>query len=241
MGDNYYTNIYNKRLNRYGNDYQSRIEGKRAREFEEFLLKTPNRVDFEYNGTLIAAALEQYKQDHTETLGYLLTTKETDLPNGTIISFKDKRDQEVFWMVWWLEQIKTSGYNRFVILKMSHYLEWEDEEGFHGQWGYLAGPGNTEIQDAMVIGRGGARFGENNNLHLFTTPYSKVFDRDFYFEVKNGEKVSAYRIDEFENQSTPGVSYLTVNPMAIRNKAPAPSKTENDTKEDFFWLNGGEG
>jgi hypothetical protein len=92
MSDNYYTNIYNKRLNRYGNDYQSRIEGKRAREFEEFLLKAPNRVDFEYNGTLIAAALEQYKQDHTETLGYLLTTKETDLPNGTIISFKDKRD-----------------------------------------------------------------------------------------------------------------------------------------------------
>ena len=37
----YYTDIYYKRLNRFGNDYQSRIEGKRAREFEDFLLKTP--------------------------------------------------------------------------------------------------------------------------------------------------------------------------------------------------------
>jgi hypothetical protein len=127
-----YTNIYSKRLNLYGNDYQSRIEGKRAREFENFLLKTSNRVDFEYDGELYAAVLERYKQDHTETLGYLLTTKETNLPNGTIISFKDKKDQDIFWMVWWLEQIKTSGYNRYVILKMSHYLEWEDEKGFHG-------------------------------------------------------------------------------------------------------------
>jgi hypothetical protein len=58
MSDSYYTSVYHKRLNRYGNDYQSRIEGKRAREFEDFLLKTPNRVDFEFNGTLVAAALE---------------------------------------------------------------------------------------------------------------------------------------------------------------------------------------
>ena len=174
-----YIEIYRKRLNRYGNDYQSRLEGKRAREFEDFLLKTTNRVDFEYNGSLVAAVLEQYKQNHTETLGYLLTPKSIDLPNGTIISFKDRRDQEVFWMVWWLEQIKTSGYNRFVILKMSHYMDWEDEEGLHGQWGYLSGPGNAEIQDAMVVGCGGARFGENNNLHLFITSYNKAFDRDF--------------------------------------------------------------
>ena len=64
---NYYTDIYHKRLNRYGTDFQTRLEGKRAKEFEDFLLKTPNRVDFEYEGVMIAGALEQYKQDHTET------------------------------------------------------------------------------------------------------------------------------------------------------------------------------
>jgi hypothetical protein len=29
------------------------------------------------------------------------------------------------WMVWWLEQIEASGYNRYVVLKMTHYLEWQ--------------------------------------------------------------------------------------------------------------------
>ena len=54
----YYTDIYSKRVNRYGHDFQARIEGQRAREFEHFLLKSPNRVDFEYDGELVAAVVE---------------------------------------------------------------------------------------------------------------------------------------------------------------------------------------
>jgi hypothetical protein len=52
---------------------------------------------------MVAAALEQYKQDHSETRGYLLTTKDTQLPNGTIIAFSDKMGEQNHWMVWWLE------------------------------------------------------------------------------------------------------------------------------------------
>jgi hypothetical protein len=67
MGNQYYAEIYSKRLNRYGNDYQSRLEGIRAKEFEDFLLKSPNRVDFEFQGSMVAAVLEQFKDDHSET------------------------------------------------------------------------------------------------------------------------------------------------------------------------------
>jgi hypothetical protein len=31
------------------------------------------------------------------------------------------------WMVWWLEQIEASGYNRYVVLRMTYKLEWENE------------------------------------------------------------------------------------------------------------------
>lgn len=239
MSDSYYTSVYHKRLNRYGNDYQSRIEGKRAREFEDFLLKTPNRIDFEFNGTLVAAALEQFKEDYSETRGYLLTTKDTDLPNGTVISFNNKRGEEDHWMVWWLEQIKTSGYNRYVILKMSHYLEWTDDNGSHGQWGSLQGTGTDTIRDSVVAGKSGARFGENNNTYMFITPYNNSFERDFYMETQNGEKLSAFQIVEFDNQSTKGISYLSVDPVAVRDKTPIPEKKPTDNSEDFFWLNGG--
>ena len=36
---NYY-DIYNKRLNRYGNDYQSRLQGKREHQFELYLSRS---------------------------------------------------------------------------------------------------------------------------------------------------------------------------------------------------------
>ena len=239
MSNQYYTNIYSKRLNRYGSDFQSRIEGIRAKEFEDFLLKSPNRVDFEYDGTLIAAVLEQYQQDYSETKGYLLTTKEVCLPNGTIITFTSKNNEEQHWMVWWLEQIKTSGYHRYVILKMNYYIEWIVEGGRRGQWSYLQTPGAKSVRDAVVASDGGARFFENNSLLMFITPYQKDFERDSYIETQNGDKTSAYRVTEFDNQATPGISYLSVESIARKDFTPAPVKTEKDDETDFFWLQGG--
>jgi hypothetical protein len=80
---------------------------------------------------------------------------------------------------------------------------------------------------------------ENNNQYLFITPYNPIFTRDTYLEVKNGEQISAYRVVEFDNQATPGVSYLSVESIAKKDITPAPVKTEQDSKEDFFWLQGG--
>lgn len=235
----YYTDIYHKRLNRYGKDYASRIEGQRAREFENFLLKSPNRVDFKYQDTLIAGVLERYKQDHSETQGYLLTQKDIDLPSGTIISLRDREGNNQYWMVWWLEQIKTSGYHRYVILKMNYYLQWFNSGVSQGQWSYLQSPGSRAIKDTTVEGLEGARFMENNNQYLFITPYQNSFTRDTYLETENGEQISAYRILEFDNQATPGVSYLSVESIARKDTTPAPIKTEQDKETDFFWLQGG--
>ena len=64
---NYYENAYRRRLNRYGLDYQSRIQSQRERDFDNYLYKTIYRVDFEYNGDLIPASLERYKQVYSET------------------------------------------------------------------------------------------------------------------------------------------------------------------------------
>lgn len=233
-----YIELYRKRLNRYGKDYASRIEGKRAREFEDFLLKTPNRVDFEYKGDLVAGVLEQYKEDHSETQGYLLTTRETELPSGTVITFKNKNNQNQNWMVWWQEQIKTSGYNRYVILKMSHLIEWSKDGVKNKQWSFFSSPGARAVRDTAISGAEGALFMENNNSYMFITPYHKDFTRDSYLEMPNGEQVSAYRVVEFDNIATPGVSYLTIESIAKRDNTPTPVKGADDKEQDFFWLGG---
>ena len=54
----YFEEVYLKRLNRYGYDYQSRIQGQREKVFEGKLLKSVYRVDFEYKGETHPGTLE---------------------------------------------------------------------------------------------------------------------------------------------------------------------------------------
>ena len=70
---NYFEDVYLKRLNRYGYDYQTRVQKQREQQFEGKLLKSVYRVDFEYNGEEHAATLEPHKQDETQLTQYLLT------------------------------------------------------------------------------------------------------------------------------------------------------------------------
>ena len=67
-----YIDIYKKRLNRYGLDYQSRIQGEREQLFDNYLLKSIYRVDFWFNGDFIPGSLERYKQYNTKTLHSVL-------------------------------------------------------------------------------------------------------------------------------------------------------------------------
>lgn len=57
----YYNTVYKKRLNRYGLDFQSRMKGLREKEFENYLLRTVFRVNFEYNGIMIPGSLERLR------------------------------------------------------------------------------------------------------------------------------------------------------------------------------------
>lgn len=55
----YFEDIYKKRLNRYGSDYQSRTQGQRERFFENYLIKSIYRVDFLYNNEMEPGILEK--------------------------------------------------------------------------------------------------------------------------------------------------------------------------------------
>lgn len=235
----YYRTAYQKRLNRYGLDYQSRIQNQRERDFDNYLYKTIYRVDFQYGGEYIPASLERYKQDYTETQGYLLTKKDVQIPNGTVLTIESKGGKETPWMVWWLEQIEASGYNRYVILKMTHLLEWNTEQGKIAQWAYFSGPGNTAIVDTVRTASGKPIYSENNNYHTFVTTQNDAICRDLYFEVAQGNITQGYVVKEFDINSTPGVAYVTVDPVPLREASLAPEKTEESSNEEFYWLQGG--
>lgn len=239
MNDNYYEDVYLKRLNRYGYDYQSRVQAQRERDFEGKLLKSIYRVDFEYAGENHPATLERYKQDETELLQYLLTRLSLNIPNGTILMIPDKDSNLQPWMVFWLESIKASGYNRYIVLKMTHYISWTDRNKTNqSSWCYLHGPGKGAMKDTLKTI--GAVYSEDDNSHFVIMPLNEFIRKEDYLEIGERNLKEGYRVTGYDIHSTPGVEYITLNPMYIKDKTPAPIQTSADKEEDFYWLNGGD-
>lgn len=238
----YYENVYLKRLNRYGYDYQSRVQAQREREFETKLLKSVYKVDFEYNNITHSATLERYKQNETELLQYLLTRVELDLPSGTILKIRDKNGIEQVWMVYWLESIKASGYNRYIVLKMTHFIQWKDRQNkTRKSWAYMYGQQDNMLKDEIRSrSRMDTLYAENLKSSFFVMPTNEFIKKDDYLEIGEGNLKEAYRVTGYDIHSTPGVEYITIDPVYIRDASPIPEQTENDNSEDFFWLNGGD-
>jgi hypothetical protein len=184
-----YFEIYKKRANRFGEDYQSRIQGAREETFERLLLKSLYRVDFNFEGETIPGILERYKQDETETLQYLLTRIDKNIPNGTVLLIPDKDNNLKPWMIYYLENIKASGYNRYIVLKMTHYLKWTARDGSEQEsWAYMFGQENNMLKDEIRSrSRMDTLYAENLKLNFFVLPLNSKIQKDDYFIIGEGE------------------------------------------------------
>lgn len=238
---NYYDDVYLKRLNRYGFDYQSRIQAQREKVFEDLLLKSIYRVDFEYENEMHPALLERYKQDETELMQYLLTRVNLDIPAGTILMIPDKNEVQQPWLIYWLESIKASGYNRYIVLKMTHYITWQDREGnSRSSWCYMYGQQDNMLKDEIRSrSRSDVIYSENLKSSFFVMPLNEFIKRDDYLEIGEGSLKEAYRVTGYDIHSTPGVEYITVDPVYLRDNSSSPEQTEEDDPADFYWLNMG--
>lgn len=238
----YFEDIYKKRVNRYGLDYQSRIQREREELFDLYLLKTIYRVDFLFEDKEVAGSLEKYKQDETQTLQYLLTKTNINIPNGTILMIPDKDKIKKPWLVYYLEDIKASGYNRYIVLKMTHYLTWTARDGSQQEsWAYMYGQEDNMLKDEIRSrSRMDAIYAENLKMSFFVMPTTPKIKKDDYLEIGTGELKEQYRVTGYDIQSTPGVEYVTVDPTYEYDLTPAPQQQPGDSEDDFFWLNGGE-
>lgn len=238
---NYY-DIYIKRLNRYGEDYQSRIQGKREQEFQLYLKKSVYRVEFEYNNVSYIGSFEKYRQDETETLHYLLTDIDLTLPGGTILMLPNKDKVLKPWMVYYVEHIEASGYNRYIMLRMTHFLSWIDrEKNTQTTWAYMYGQEDNMLKDELKSrSRMDTLYTENLKGSFFVIPRNQYLKKDDYFIVGEKPFQEYYRVSGYDLQSTEGVQYVTVDPIYEYDLTPSPEQKATDDPAEFYWLNGGQ-
>lgn len=239
-----YFDIYNRRLNKYGNSLQERLQSLREKEFANYLKKSVYTIEFEYGGARYLASFEpyNYKQNQSKLVAYLLTDVHLNIPNGTILDLPDKDGILGKWMIFYYEFMKASGYNRYIILKMNHEINWvgRDQQN-HTIFAYLYGPMNAEI-DTMIKSRAGTVLYEEHNTNSYLIhPIDSNFNYEDYFEIIIGERTEAYTVTGIDIISIEGVQFTCIDPTYVRDKTVPPQPTPSDNPEDFYWLtNGGD-
>ena len=235
----YFEDIYLKRLNRFGLDYHSRVQNKRELDFELYLKKSVYKVDFIYKGLDQVGVLEEFKQDISQTFQYLLTRRDLNIPEGTLLEIKDANDKVTRQLVYYMRDVVASGYNKYILLKMKHCIELEIDGKKHKLWGYLKGPQESIVSDEIKSSGISTIYLEDSNKYILVLPKTPLIKKDTYFTLGEDWEKTGYRVTGYDIHSVPGIEFVTLDPVYIRDESPPPEKTEDDSDEDFFWLNGG--
>ena len=237
----YYEDVYLKRLNRYGTDFQSRMQNQREENFRRQMLKSVYYVRFDYEDQECEGELTPMRQNETKTMQYLLTNVHLDMPNGTILYIPDKDMIPKPWLIYYLEDMKASGYNRYIVLKMTHLLTWTDRDGNEqSSLAYFYGQEDNMLKDELKSrSRSRVLYTENLKLSFFILPRNEFLRKDDYIEVGEGRLKEAYVVTGYDIQSTPGVEFVSVDPQYIRDLTPPPERTPEDDADDFYWLEKG--
>jgi len=189
--------------------------------------------------------LERYKQDESQTLQYLLTRLTLKLNGGDLLEITDEDGRTNTWMVYWLEYIESSGYNRYVVIKMNYALHWIHNLGKHDEKSYdslcyLFGKKKARLYDDAVE-RGSLYFEDTNTFNLVMPFTPNIFKED-YFEITKDGRVYPFRISGYDVVSTPGVVFVTSIPIYEHNKDPEPMPDatigENSSDINFSWFTG---
>lgn len=224
------------------NSFDSEAGDVEIEETDSFLLVSKNLIEgIEYDlSNEYIGILEPYKQDKTQTLSYLLTRRNVILPSGYVLKTINTKGDERNWIIWWMEEIAATGYNRYVVMKANQLISWEDENKIkYTQWAHFSGPGSQKIKDMVQSTKENTVYLENENLYMFITTATNKINKNSYIEVSVENKEMAYSVSGLDCLSTKGIVYVSINPTYIRDKTEKPTQEETDSDSDFFWLNKG--
>lgn len=229
---NYYEEVYKKRLNRFGDNLQSRVQGQRVSDFDHYKMRSTYRVEFYDGEEEIVGVLEPNKQDESETSQWLLVDLDKKYDNGTIFEIGDK-----VWMIMYLYETQSKGYNKYLVLKMTHFITWKNRAGeTQESWAYFFGKMDRIIYDVIRSTARNPNYQDPNKETHLIMPKTLELKRQDYIEIDG----AGYYVTGYDYNSTPGVEYFSLKESYLRTESeynPEEDSSSNDS--DAFWLTGG--
>lgn len=218
----YFDEIYLKRINRFGNNIQERIQNKREYDFEKTILKkSPNQVSVweglnswdeaemppDYLGIL---QTKEYDQD--EIVDYLLVPCDRKIQMGKLLYFMDVRHQkrEHPWLAYAVDPYTTGSHNRYTVIELEEKMEWYVDGIYHSSPVHAVG-GGSGARDKNINLKFRIQFAESG-VFLPNKRYSIIMPADV--SIKKNNKVTiggeTWRITGFDKISVNGVMYITL-------------------------------
>lgn len=229
----YYDEIYLKRLNRFGTDLNSRLEGARRRNFETFLKQSPHYETFLYDNKTIECVFEPMRQNETKTLMHVLVRADQELEIGKIISIKDRK-----YMIYYWDERRNSGYNRYTVIRLTHNVSWiskvSGEEYTSDAYLYFQ-QDNMLKNELKSRSRMDILYLENLKLNFLVMPTTENIKIADYVIITTTGITQYFRVTGFDLVSTPGVMYVSIDPTPERDLTPAEID-EDDTDAELYWL-----
>lgn len=235
----YYSEIYNLRLNRYGDNFNDRVQGRRAADFQRYKARSTYRVEFDDDDGQVIGCLEPNKQDESETTHWLLVDLDKEYANGTIFNIPYDDCEDSHWMVWYKKETRSKGYNKYLMLRMSHYISWYDrEKNKQESWAYFYGKMDRVIYDVVKTTAAMTNYHEpDKETHIIMPTTDKLKRQDYL--VIDGE---GYYVTGYDLSSTPGVEYFSLTETQLRTtdtNNPDEAIAGSVDNDELFWLAGG--
>lgn len=209
-----YYDIYQKRLGRYGNTVQERMKNQRILLFEKYKAQSVYQIPFADNeGKLRTAVFEPYKQNETKFLSYLLTDLDIELQDGWCDEIFDLDNKSLGkWMVFYLEENHSRGYNKYVMLRMSHVISIN---GMGEYPCYCYGQMSTLIEDLVASRKADVWYEDKDKDGHIIMPALDIKKDDYI--IVNGDENEPYLVTGFDKITIPGVIYIALNETMTRD------------------------
>lgn len=231
---NYYE-VFKARTHQGSNNPAERLEKNRQKNFERFLKQSPHYVAFEFEGQAYEAVLEPSSQDETKTVMHLLCKVGVEFQSGQILEIDGAH-----YLVWYWDERRNSGYNRYALLKLSQTIEWlNDDDTTWSSEAYIWSQENNMLKNELKSrSRSATLYLENLKLDFMIMPANPNLKIGSYLKIEVAGIITYERVTGFDPLSTPGIMYVSMDRTYERDLTPAPKQTDKDDPDDFFWLGG---
>lgn len=240
----YFEEVYLKRMNLDGETQQERVKTRKEKEFDKLFLKKSEyqvhlyQVNDEERNEI--CSLQPHKWNESNLIGNLLmSTSAEPLKTGDILYIKQKIKKVAYdkiWLVLFVEENITKGYQLFKVICLDNNVNITDEYGttldtFPVKFVSATA---TLVQDTFVHSHGQYGYREPQATRCFICREEDYLEKGTYFEYKG----RGWEIMGMDNISVDNVAYVTISEKLKREEEPVSSKDILVGENDNFFLNG---